>query len=100
MPASAMLDPGSDFTGVRADLLQSLGLRQITTTAVRGATGRGILPLYLCMIDFPGLETIPSHAVFGMDPGGEPHALVGRDLLRRWIVTFDGPKAKFEVRSP
>jgi hypothetical protein len=86
---SAHLDTGSDMTVVPLPLIQRLNLQPIGRAVAKGYGGLtanvDVFRVRLFIANF-GTFTIP---VLGHS--AEPYILVGRDILNRFRVTFDGP---------
>jgi hypothetical protein len=96
-PATAvagLVDSGADITVVPEGLPQALGLPQVGEVTVRGAAETARVRVFAAQVEAAGERRLVE--VVGM--GGD--ALVGRDLLNRWVVTLDGPGASLEVDQP
>jgi hypothetical protein len=101
----ALLDTGTDITGLATDVLSRLGLapvRQHTTQTISGP-----LSIQLFEVSLSGpragppagpLLVLDQLVVMGLatpPPGIE--ALLGRDVSDRLLVILDGPRAEFTV---
>jgi len=69
-----------------------------------GVAGGKTVPVYRCLaylqkignkeFDPPGIE---AELIFN---GTDPHGLLGLDVLKNWILTFNGPNENFEIKKP
>ena len=91
----ALVDSGADLTVLPEGLPDAIGLPQIGVVTVRGVGGvvRRV-PVYAAQIEVAGTRRIVEAAVVG------DAALLGRDVLNRWVVTLDGPRLVMRVRAP
>ena len=97
----ALLDTGASATCVHEPVLQRLGLNPIGTVMSGTAAGQVPHNIYPARIEFPG-EAIDRdfNAVAGVDLSGQAvslttglHsiiALIGRDVMADWILTYNG----------
>lgn len=89
----ALLDTGSDTTCIDSDLAYALNLPVADQMIVSGVHGRGLVNLHLARIYIPGLDAVFSGAFAGagLEAGGQPYtAILGRDFLRQFRLTYDG----------
>jgi hypothetical protein len=91
----AQLDIGAYRSVVPAAFIQRLGLVQIRQIAVEGLGARTLLlPTFVVKIQLRQLPT-QTLEVYGCE--GEPHVLLGRDVLNHYRVLLDGPALAFEI---
>jgi len=90
---AALVDSGADVTVLPEGLPQALGLPQVSVVTVRGVAGTARLPVYAAEVEAADRRQIVE--VVGL--GGE--ALLGRDLLNRWVVVLDGPRRTLRLRG-
>ncbi|MDQ7830016.1 MAG: hypothetical protein QN122_06030 [Armatimonadota bacterium] len=90
---AALVDSGADITVFPEGLPQALGLPRVSEVTVRGVAGTARVPVYAAEVEAAGRRQIVE--VVGL--GGE--ALLGRDLLNRWVVTLDGPRRTMHLRG-
>ncbi|MBI2892750.1 MAG: hypothetical protein HYY06_04310 [Deltaproteobacteria bacterium] len=89
----AVVDTGADMTVVPAGLPRRLGLPLVGAAAVRGVAGaRGCCPIYAAEVIVGGESEIIE--VLGLGREG----LLGRNLLKRWVVILDGPASRLRLR--
>jgi predicted aspartyl protease len=90
---AALVDTGADMTAVPARLARQLELPAVGAVAVRGADGRrSHCTIYAAAVEVEGRRHVLEVLALGTE------ALVGRDLLRHWIVTLDGPRSELRLR--
>jgi hypothetical protein len=91
----ALIDSGASKTGIPESIVQILNLRKISENSVGGAVTkqRYICSVYVTDLEFLGLS-FQSLPVYGL-----PHeyALIGRDILNRYITTLHGPELQFSL---
>lgn len=97
-----LIDTGASSTCIHEPVLTQLGLNPIGTTTSRTAAGIAIQRLYPVRIEFPG-EGIDRefNSVAGVDLSGQTVslstgeqqiiALIGRDMMRNWVLIYNGP---------
>jgi hypothetical protein len=86
---SAYLDSGADTTVVPLPLLQRLGLTPLHTILAKGfGAAAAHVGVYQLRVLLPGVGDFLLNVIGHSD---EPRVLVGRDILNRFRVTFDGP---------
>lgn len=89
----ALLDSGADVTIVPTGMPEQLGLPVIGQVAVRVAEGPAeTRPLHAARVRLGRREVHVEVIALGTE------ALIGRDLLRRFVVTLDGPAGEVRVR--
>ncbi len=98
----ALIDTGSPFTIVNKVLARSSNLHLSNPTfLVNTMNGPCDCEEYCGSISFPGtgLPTLPSIQILARDlPPATTHAcLLGRNVLRRWDIRFDGKNRKITI---
>lgn len=96
----ALVDTGASLTVINPELVQSCRLSQTGFTKISSAGSIGDFPTYAAHIEFPGynlrgFEIIP--VVACRLPQQSISCLIGRDVLRRWIFTYNGRTGEFAV---
>lgn len=87
-----LVDSGADLTVVPQALARGLRLPEVSHVSVRGIGG--ILRrarVYAAEIEAAGTRTVVEVLGFGDE------AIIGRDVLNRWITTLRGPQRVLEV---
>lgn len=97
----ALIDTGASITGVSEEVCQSLGLRPTGVATIHGVGGEKKHNCYAVMIQLPDpLKPIVGHRVVSFrDLAGNPPPilLLGRDLLHRFKITYNGPYGRLEM---
>ena len=96
-----MIDTGATFCAIDDTVAQQLGLQPVGMQAIGGAAGIQQHPLYAAKMSFPGtqLPSLESSRLVGVNlaghaanvAGGPLLALVGRDLLKHFVMVYNGP---------
>ena len=89
----ALIDTGASITAVEESVLQGLGLSATSAIQIEVPGGSARRPLYDCDITLPGtpIPTLPFNSVVGMGLARLGFsALIGRDLLRRFQLVYNG----------
>jgi predicted aspartyl protease len=99
----ALIDTGAAITVINPQIATTCKLLQTDWNRIATVGGGGgEYPAYAAAISFPGTK-LPSFDVFrvvGCPILGQPYfsCLIGRDLLRNWVLTYDGPNGELEIR--
>ena len=90
---SALVDTGAIASCIDAALAAELGLPLFTRGSISGVGGVSEVQYHLAQIYIPSL----SHIIYGvfagvhLSAGGQPHqALIGRDFLKNFRMTYEG----------
>lgn len=91
----AKLDTGADRTIIPTGLAAALGLREVERLVFTGLSGgQVVLPVYQLRLAIRDLDPI---LVDVAASDGEPHILLGRDVLNRYRIILDGPNQRLEI---
>lgn len=99
---AALIDTGAQRTVISPEALRRAGLSKINEADVRGVGGIVRAGVYVASLQFPrcGLRTIE---VIEVSCCELPHilynCLLGRDVLSRWKLTYDGPAGTWFVED-
>lgn len=106
-PGLALIDTGASVSAVDVAVIQQLGVQPVGIATVGTAGGQQQQPTFPARLTFPGLNLPPidfnqllgSNLAGQMVAGiGQPLiALLGRDLLQRFILVYNGPAAMFTL---
>jgi hypothetical protein len=97
---NALIDTGSSITVINPELAITHKLRQTGFAEVSAVGSSGRYPEYAAALSFPG-TTLP-----GLDPVKvvacslfkQPvSCLVGRDMLKRWVLLYNGPAGQIRI---
>ena len=89
----ALVDTGSATSCVDSQLAIMLRLPVVSQRTVSGVHGEGVVNEHLAQIFVPDLGVVFSGLFVGahLNAGGQPHsAIIGRDFLRHFRLTYDG----------
>jgi hypothetical protein len=91
----AQLDTAADRTVIPTALVARLGLVPLDELPVSGFGGQVLLvPTYLVEVTVRGQPTRPVEV---LSHEGEPHILLGRDVLNHHRLLLDGPGLALEI---
>jgi predicted aspartyl protease len=104
LPMRALIDTGAALTIINPQIATTCKLLQTDwnkITAVGGVEGE--YPAYAAAISFPGTE-LPRFDVIRVVACPiikQPFfsCLIGRDILRKWLLQYDGPSRSFEITA-
>lgn len=103
----ALIDTGATISAVDAAVVQQLGVQPVGVTSVGTAGGPHQQALYPARFVFPGTPIPPiefsqllganlvGQAVAGQQ--GPLIALLGRDILRHFVLVYNGPAGMFTL---
>lgn len=96
----ALIDTGAQRTILVPEVVQRVGLSKIDETTLIRVGGNVKAGVYAASLQFPqsGLSTIEMIAVPCCDvPQPLFRCLIGRDVLSRWVFTYDGPAGAWKL---
>ena len=103
----ALVDTGASVSAVDLRVVQSLGLLQMGYAVVRTPNGEARYDRYPARFGFPGTDLpewefvdavgcpLSGARVYGVS--GEVIALLGRDILRRFVLVYNGTLGHFSL---
>jgi predicted aspartyl protease len=99
----ALIDTGAGRTALTPTAVETVGLRKIDETRLLRAGGvNEKAGVYVAAIQFPRykLATIEVIEVVMCELPEQPiQCLIGRDVLARWILTYNGPLMKYSIEE-
>lgn len=103
----ALIDTGAAVSVVDESAMMELGIPDVETILMQTAHGVAELRRYNASMSLPGLglQNLPLHlAPAGMvrtntNAGADVLMLLGRDFLRRFVLTYDGPNSRITVKT-
>jgi len=98
----ALIDTGAQRTVISPDAVRKAGLSKINEADVRGIGGIVKAGVYVASLQFPrcGLRTIEVMEVSCCElPHILYHCLLGRDVLSRWKLAYDGPDGTWFIEE-
>jgi hypothetical protein len=91
----ARVDSGADRTVLPQTLAIQLGLEEVERMLFEGLGGQRLeLPTFQVQLL---IRDLPPIVVKVAASDGEPHVLLGRDVLNRYRIVLDGPNLKLEI---
>lgn len=96
----ALIDTGAQRTVLAPEAVQRVGLSKINEADVRVVGGIVKAGVYVASLQFPhcGLSAIEVIEVSCCElPHPLYRCLLGRDVLPRWIFTYDGPTGTWQI---
>jgi hypothetical protein len=96
----AMLDTGASVCVIDEDALAGLGITPLGTMTISTATGSAVRPTYAASISFPGtpLPNVNFTNFVGAPLQGHGVvALIGRSVLRHFLIVYNGPDGSVSV---
>jgi hypothetical protein len=101
--AWALIDTGASISAIDSGLAMDLQLPIIDEVEISGVGGTTVFNKHLAQIYVPSLNFtfFGSFAGVTLANGGTQHlALIGRDFLRHFVMTYDGPTGAVRVSDP
>jgi predicted aspartyl protease len=93
----AQLDTAADMTVIPWRLVQELGLVPLGELPILGFGGhRTTVPTFLIHLQ---IREQAAYVIEVLASPEEPYILLGRDVLNRFRVTFDGPNLTLEIEG-
>lgn len=92
----AMIDSGASMTVIPKWIVDKLELKYIYKINVIGFTGESEPYVYPILINIESLGDFITEAI----TWDKEYALIGRDLLNKWLVLLNGPDKKSEISLP
>src|SRR5205085_114813 len=103
-PVKALIDTGSRLTIITPKAAKRCGLLPVSPTTVFVVGGGEVnADVYSARIVFTdtSLATWPTIEIVGTNlHHAAIECLIGRDILRRWIMHYDGPSGQLIVEEP
>ncbi len=96
----ALIDTGATLTCIGTQAAQQAGLPTVGTGSMMSATQASVqVPMYAAKIDIQGFVAINTAQAYGSPAldGQGIIALIGRDVLSKCILNYNGPEATFTL---
>jgi predicted aspartyl protease len=91
----ALIDSGADLSVVPRATLEALALPQVSTTRIQGVTGVAeSTSVHAAAFEIAGSTELVEVVAFGDE------AILGRDLLNRFVLELDGPGETLTISAP
>jgi hypothetical protein len=103
----ALIDTGAAVSAVDESVMIELGIPAIGAAASQTPHGFAELNMYNASADFSGIDVygvtlkrvLGGHFRTATDTGLDVIMLVGRDILRNLVVTYDGPRSRVTIQT-
>jgi len=97
----ALIDTGAQRTVISPQVVQRVGLSKIDETTLLIVGGQRRADVYAASLQFPhsGFRAIEVIEVSCCELLPLFQCLLGRDVLSRWIFTYDGPVGTWHIRE-
>ena len=98
----ALVDTGAARTTLTPEAIRTIGLPQVDVAKIARAGGIDETSVYVAAIQFPRhkLATIEVIEVMSCALPEQPiQCLLGRDVLARWIFTYNGPASEWKIEE-
>jgi predicted aspartyl protease len=90
-----LVDSGADLSVVPLAVVQALDLPQVAKTRIRGVTGvEESTPVHAAVLEVAGTSVLAEVVAWGDE------AIVGRDVLGRFVLELDGPREMLTLTVP
>lgn len=96
----ALIDTGASRTVITPEAVARVGLRQVDEIEVSRPGGSDKRGVFVASVQFPRqkLSTIEAMEVICCELPDQPiQCLLGRDVLSRWVFTYNGPEKTWEI---
>ena len=94
---NALVDTGADMCAISERVAAALDLPPVRTSHVAGVFQvEKEIVIYRVELEIVGVGVFHAEA-FGLEQG---NAIIGRNVLRRLVLQFDGPHEAFSLESP
>jgi len=95
----ALIDTGAQRTVISPEVVEKVGLSKIDEITLLIVGGQRKADVYAASLQFPryGFRSIEVVQVSCCELHPLFHCLLGRDVLSRWIFTYDGPAGTWRL---
>lgn len=97
----ALIDTGAQRTVLAPEAIQRVGLSKINEADLRVVGGVVRAGVYVASLQFPYCNGFGAIEVIEVSCCELPHplyrCLLGRDVLSRWILNYDGPAGTWQI---
>jgi len=91
----ALVDSGADLSVIPLAAIQALELPQVGKTRIRGVTGvEESTPVHAAVLEVGGTSVLAEVVAWGDE------AIVGRDVLSRFVLELNGPRETLTLTAP
>jgi predicted aspartyl protease len=92
---SMLVDTGADLSVLPRFVVEAFGLPRVSTTRIQGVTGIAErTAVHAVTLELAGTSVLAEVVAWGEEP------ILGRDVLNRFVLELDGPRATLSIRLP
>jgi len=86
----ALIDTGADGTVIPWSSIERLNLQQVDQAEVKGYDQKdfSLLPVFSVHLTIPGLDSLIVRVV---PKESDDYAIIGRDVINKWLLKLNGP---------
>jgi predicted aspartyl protease len=98
----ALIDTGAARTVITPEAVQKLGLPVVDYTTLSRIGGEARFTVHVASIQFPVYKMAPIEVITVACcelPGGLFQCLIGRDILSRWLFTYNGKTGEWCIEE-
>jgi predicted aspartyl protease len=104
LPVHALIDTGASLTVINPEIAKTCKLKQTGHQKINAVGGKaGEYPAYAAAISFPGtnLPSLDATSVVACPIIRQPFfsCLIGRDIMRKWLLSYDGRTGEVEITA-
>ncbi len=104
LPVHALIDTGASLTVINPEIAKTCKLKQTGHQMINAVGGKaGEYPAYAAAISFPGtnLASLDATRVVACPIIRQPFfsCLIGRDIMRKWLLSYDGRTGEVEITA-
>jgi predicted aspartyl protease len=102
LAVTALIDTGASVTVINPQVAATCGLRQVGQAAISATGLVSQMPEYAGAIRFPGSELRgfdPVKFIACPLPGADFSCLIGRDIMERWRMVYDGRTGEVKIEE-
>jgi len=104
LPVRALIDTGASLTVINPEIAKTCKLKQTGHQMINAVGGQaGEYPAYAAALSFPGTElpSLNATRVVACPIIRQPFfsCLIGRDIMRKWLFTYDGRNGEVEITA-
>ncbi len=98
----ALIDTGAGRTVLTPEAVRRVGLPVVDYTTLSRAGGMDKVPAHVASIQFPRYQLAPIEVIQVLCcelPEQPIQCLIGRDILSRWLFTYDGRTGEWFIEE-
>ncbi len=94
----ALIDTGASGTVIPWSSVDRLNLQQVDQVKARGYDQKdfSLLPVFSAHLTIPGLESLIVRVI---PRESDEYAIIGRDVINRWLLELNGPNLAGSIKT-